>query len=139
MKIAILLGRRRTLGTGGPEEGSSQACLQPQQQTSQRGPGQALEPFQVDQDAKMGLIHVLRQLPLPGNGCHRRSQSPDADSIGEGEPDQPFVANSLQRASQRLIILFGDPVGIIFQKFGFESAEHLTNHGELLHQRMTLP
>ena len=87
----------------------------------------------------MGLIHLLRQLPLPGIGCHRRSQPPDANSIGEGEPGQPFVANSLQRASQLLIILSGDSVGIVFQKFGVESAEHLTNHGELLHQRMTLP
>lgn len=87
----------------------------------------------------MSLVHLFRQLPLPGTGCHGRREPPDADRIGQDEPGQPFVADAPQRTSQVLIILSGNPVRIVLQKFGFESAEHLPNHGKLLRQPVTLP
>ncbi len=87
----------------------------------------------------MGLVHLLRQLPLPGTGGHGRCESPDADCIGQGTPGQPFVADALQGTAQLLIILFGDPLRIVLPKFRFETAEQLPNHCKLLRQRTPLP
>ncbi len=87
----------------------------------------------------MGLVYLLRQFPLPGTGGHGRSESPDADCIGQGEPGQPFVADALQGTAQLLIILFADPLGVVLPKFSFETGEQFPNHSKLLRQCRPLP
>lgn len=87
----------------------------------------------------MCLVHLLCQLPLPGAGRQWSGEPPDAHGIAQCEPGQPLVADALQRGAEPLIILLGNPIGVVLLKLGFESAEHLPNRGELFYQPIAMP
>lgn len=120
-------------------KGPVKTGLQPQPQTSHGGPSQALQPLQAAQEETVGLLRLLRQLPLPDARCHRRSEPPDTDGITQHQLSQPVITNMLQGEAKFLIIPLWEMISIVLQQFGFESAKHLSDYGEFLHQRMTLP
>lgn len=87
----------------------------------------------------MGILRLLRQLLLPCARRHRRSEPPDTDGITQHQLSQPVITNTLQSEAKFLIIPLWEMISIVLQQFGFESAKHLSDYGEFLHQRMTLP
>src|SRR5574337_2203082 len=93
--IAVLLWQRQALCMGVSTKGSAQAGLQPQPQASYREPGQALQSLQPAQEEPVGLICLLRQLPLPGTRYQRSSESSDTHGIVKRQSSQPVVADLL--------------------------------------------
>ncbi|GEM_PF-4908814 len=86
----------------------------------------------------MGLLHLYCQLLLPCVRNHRRSESPDTDSVVEDKFSQSIVANPLQREAKLLIILFGNMISIVLQQFSVEPPKYLFDNRKFFYQHRVL-